>query len=208
MNAEELFQDRQTFQTIWNRRDIMEDIVSKVKEIENIEIYDGTLIGIYSGKREIFCANTSIGNITAKHNTGIGIGNSKGVKFRNKVYVTVEFSEKKRMADALEIKEILLEFLSMIIGAEQRAKGLHIGSRDGETYNDWRINECLQHKAKKSRGPLKPSYHDVLIDGVTDRNRFEHVLTKWMERDPEWREARARFSANVARDNIQYRQID
>ena len=84
-----------------------------------IQIAEHPQVFYYSGKTEIFKAETTLGTVSASRNIKGTFGNSKGFNIENTVFVNLEFVKMVNIDDAVEKAFKVLRFLELLAGRPQ-----------------------------------------------------------------------------------------
>jgi hypothetical protein len=92
-DASTLFYDFDAFGTVLDARPFIEQISNANALGRTIVTGPDPAILYFTGKREIFGADTPLGEISASHNPIQNLPGPEGVLLRNKIVVTIEFEE-------------------------------------------------------------------------------------------------------------------
>ena len=152
----------------------------------------------YTGKEDIFSANTVLGRISAFHSpTFRSTGGSDGIEVKNKIFVELEFCNPIIFEEAMDRTFKVFKFLELIVGCPQNLLELWI-SKDGKEkiLTKLRVYHSMAPKHERSENEIRIHPRDVLIDGVRRPKEFSQVLADWLERDESWRASRIRFFGN------------
>lgn len=192
-DATALFSDF-VFGTLFDASSVIEAVVKAAKLPAVIGPHPQ--VAYFTGKIQIFQANTGIGKVSASHAPTTRLGGPKGVGFRNKIYVTVEFGEPVTFDHSVKSILPLLRFFEMIVGRPQNLLGLSVCAQSNQqnTFTPMDVYWNLGPSRKEHSEARKPQSYDVLIDASREPGVFADVLSKWLERESNWRDARIRFS--------------
>ncbi len=198
-DAMALFHDRYAFGTVDIPLDRVKDITS-IDLFEKIQFEDSYPIFAYwTGKMQIFSADTTLGKISACHQPSFDMGGPHGACISNRIVVFVEFSEAKSVKDAdVEIRKVL-RFFHTILGRPQNLVELQIID-DGDPHpesSDLHLTMYPKHSRRSSA--REPDFRDILVDAATDREDFSHLLREWLVKEETWRIARSRFAFGWSR---------
>lgn len=157
----------------------------------------------FTGKREIFVADTVLGRVSASHNPSHSLGGPGGVSLRNRIVISITFYEKLDFHLAIHRVSVLLDYLGMLVGRPQNLLGLQI--RVGEECEKpiiLKVYWSIAPKRNTSNESEKPHPSDVLLDAVRNSEDFSHTLANWLNRHEEWRDARWRFFSSFAKQRL------
>lgn len=200
-DAMSLFHDRFAYGTVHVPPDQVNDIASldlfeKVR-FEN----DYPILAYWTGKTQIFSANTTIGRISACHQPSSNMGGPHGAGISNRIVVFVEFSEAKSVRDTdAEIRKVL-RFFHTILGRPQNLVELQIIDDDGPHPESSDLHLSMYPKHSRHSSVPNPDFRDILVDAATDRENFSDLLREWLLKDETWHIARVSFSSGWSRGN-------
>lgn len=198
-DAMTLFHDRFAFGTVDIPPDRVNDIGS-MDLFEKIQFEsDRPIFAYWTGKMQIFSADTTLGKIFACHQPSFDMGGPHGACISNRIVVFIEFSEPKSVRDTdVEIRKVL-RFFHTILGRPQNLIDLQIiddGDRHPES-SDLHLSMYPNHSRRSS--VREPDFRDILIDAATDREDFSHLLCEWLLKEEAWGVARSRFASGWSR---------
>ena len=198
-DAETLFHDRQTFGTIVVTPDKLEklsklDIFNKIPFTKNLPH-----IAYYTGKQNIFSANTVLGKISARHTPTIGMGGPSGIRVENKIYVDISFNEPISITQLFNPIRKVLRFFEVIVGRPQNLLGINAwpNQKGSKVLSPSSIYIPMFPNRGNQDENRAPDFRDILIDGCRS-SEFGDLLSAWLNRDEEWIIARQRFSEGWA----------
>lgn len=204
-DAATLFYDFDAFGILNDPRPFIQEIVEANSRAfgRRIEIGPKPQILYFTGKQEIFAADSIIGRITASHNPRLTtFGGPKGVGLKNSIFISIEFEKATPFRQAIESVLILFRFLELIAGRPQNLVALELSAASGEgTPNLLRVHWSMRPQRKPYNEENKPHPAEVLIDAVRQPDRFSQVLANWLEREDSWKDARLRFSNSFSEQN-------
>lgn len=99
---------------------------------------------------------------------------------------------------------VLLRFIEVLVGRPQNLLKLNlslIGDPDSERLLPLDVYGCRPPHRKQDNEERAPHPVDVLINGAENPAGFASVLKNWISREPEWRDARIRFSEGFGEQN-------
>jgi hypothetical protein len=157
----------------------------------------------FTGKKEIFAAETVIGRVSASHNPRrTSLGGPNGVGLSNTIFVTIEFSEPILFEESILHTSTLLRYLGMLAGRPQNLIGLDLQVESGQQNPAiLQVYWSMPPKREPSKERERPHASDVLLDAVGQPEEFSRVLANWLDREQSWRDARLRFSNSFAEQN-------
>jgi len=206
-DASTLFYDFDAFGILLDARPFIEEIAHANALGRDISTGPDPQILYFTGKREIFKAETVLGKVSASHEPIPILGSPLGVSLKNTIVLTINFKTAVTFNDAITHIYTILRYLEMLIGRPQNLLKLNI---ELESDNGRSTPLIVYWSMSPKRGPShedqRPHPADVLLDGVQQPAVFSHVLSSWLERQEAWRDARVRFSKLFA--NQHYYSID
>jgi hypothetical protein len=198
-----LFCDFDAFGLVLNAKTHVEHIV-ETKENQHdrkIKIGESPLLCYFTGNHEIFCVDTVIGKISARHCLSYGMPGSKGIHVDNTIRIDIVFSSEKIIDEAIRSVLDTLSFLEIIAGRPQNISDLVFSSVNDEHYNHFDVYWCLPPSRKNDWESLQSASRDLPLIAAIQPDEFSKVLSRWMEKNDERRNARARFSKSFAYQN-------
>lgn len=198
-DAMALFHDRYAFGTVNIPPDRVKDIAS-MDLFEEVQFEDDyPVLAYWTGKTQIFSADTILGRISACHQPSYDMGGPHGACISNRIVVFVEFSEARNVKDTgAEIRKVL-RFFHTILGRPQNLVELQIID-DGDPYpesSDLQLSMYPKHSRRS--GNREPDFRDILVDAATDREDFSQLLCEWLLKEDTWCTARSRFASGWSR---------
>lgn len=194
-DAENLFYDFDAFGQVIDAKPHIAQLVGTKEAIgRDVPVGDDPMIFYFTGKYEIFKAETVLGTVSAAHRPSYRFPGPRGISVDNKIHVELEFRSPATIREAMAGVNTLLRFLEIIAGRPQtllRLGFLTPGPADAPTFLDvyWSM---LQVRDGHAGEPPHPA--DLPIQAARDPALFGNVLAAWLNRDDEWRNARSRFS--------------
>jgi hypothetical protein len=195
-DAASLFYDFDAFGSVIDARPHIEKLVATNEEIgRDIAIGDHPMIFYFTGKHEIFKAETVLGTVSAEHRPSYRFPGPEGITVDNKIHVNIAFKDPATVEHAITGVSTLLRFLEVIAGRPQTVLRLVFvvpGSEEKKNFLNvyWSMSPARDGH-DTGRGP-HPA--DLPIQAAHTPEYFASVLTEWLARDHEWRSARFRFS--------------
>lgn len=199
-DAATLFYDIDAFGTVFDAGPHMAKIIeAKRKHGRDIAVGDDPMIFYFTGKNEIFKAESVLGTVTATHEPAFSMPGPRGIKLDNKIRVNLAFNVSTTINAAITAVRTLLRFLEIIAGRPQTVLSLafvNSGLRDKPSILDvyWSMSPSRDNDDTER----KPHPADLPIQAARTPEYFASVLTYWLSRDHEWRSARSRFSTVFA----------
>jgi hypothetical protein len=199
-DASILFCDFDAFGLVFNAKTHVENIVeTKVNQHDRkIKIGESPLLFYFTGNHEIFCVDTVIGKISARHSLSYGMPGSKGIHVDNTIRINIVFSSEKIVDEAIRSVFDILSFLEIIAGRPQNISDLVFSPVNEEDYNHLDVYWCLPPNRKNDGESLKSAPRDLPLIAAIQPDEFSKVLRRWMEKNDKRRNARARFSKAFA----------
>lgn len=200
-DAATLFYDFDAFGSLIDARPFIEQIAHANGLEREITVGPDPQILYFTGKREIFVADTVLGRVYATHNPSHNIGGPSGVCLKNMIIITIDFSEAVNFNDAIDRTYIIIRYLEMLVGRPQNLLKMNIDIEfdDDERLAPLQVYWHMPPKRELSHEEQRPHPSDVLLDAVQEPVIFSRVLGNWLERQQAWHDARLRFSNSFAK---------
>jgi hypothetical protein len=193
-DATTLFYDFDAFGSVIDARPYIDQIAHANRLDREIPTGPEPQILYFTGKREIFSANTVLGQITASHNPSHSLGGPNGVRLQNTISVTIEFGEPVVFEEAMTRTSILSNYLGMLVGRPQNIQDLAVRlAPENEITGFLRVYWSMPPRRDAAHEDEKPHCADVLIDAVHEPDAFSNVLANWLRVHAERYKARGRF---------------
>ena len=198
-DAMALFHDRYAFRTVLIPPDQVKDIASidLFKEVQFEGAYP--TLAYWTGKRQIFSADTTLGKISALHQPSFDMGGPHGACISNRIVVFIEFSEAKSVKDTDDEICKVLRFFHTILGRPQNLVELRIIDAGGPRPESSDLHLSMYPKHSRRSSICEPDFRDILVDAATDWEDFSHLLCKWLSKEETWSIARSRFAYGWSR---------
>lgn len=193
-DASTLFYDFDAFGSLIDARPYIDQIARANPVDREIKTGPEPQIVYFTGKRDIFSAETVLGQISATHNPNHTVGGPTGVDLKNTISVTIAFGEPQIFEEAMARTATVNSYLGMLVGRPQNITKLHAhlvptAARPSFLSVYW----SMPPRRSASREGDKPHPGDVLLDAVRAPAEFSAVLGCWLQADRERRAARERF---------------
>lgn len=193
-DAATLFYDFDAFGSVIDARPYIEQIAHANRLDRAIRTGPDPQIVYFTGKREIFSADTVLGRISATHNPSHAIGGPGGVCLENTIFVTIAFKEPLIFDEAMTRTATVNSYLGMLVGRPQNIVELAVRlATVSETPGHLRVYWSMPPRRDATREEKRPHPADVLLDGVRQQESFSNVLANWLQAYSERQEARGRF---------------
>jgi len=201
-NASVLFYDFDAFGSLIDARPFIEQIVRANGLEREIPIGPDPAILYYTGKHEIFSADTVLGRVSASHNPTHTLGGPDGVLLKNTIFTTIEFKEACTFDETIARTLTLLRYLEVLVGRPQNLLILNIRVKSDEVRPSvLKVYWSMPPKHNLSNNEQRPHPADVLLDAVRQPETFAHILSNYLDRDQAWHDARLRLSNSFAQHN-------
>jgi hypothetical protein len=198
-DASTLFYDFDAFGSVIDARPYIDQIAHANRLDRNIPTGPDPQIIYFTGKREIFSANTVVGQIIVSHNPIHNIGGSNGVRLQNTISATAEFNEPVLFEEAMTRTATLSNYLGILVGRPQNILNLAVRLvPEKGSAGILRVYWSMPPRRDATDEAKKPHPADVLIDAVDEPVAFANVLADWLQVHAERHEARGRFFACFA----------
>jgi hypothetical protein len=202
-DASALFQDYAAFGSLIDSRPFIEEIVraqySRIGLERDISIGSHPKILYFTGKSEIFTANTPLGQVSASHRPTHTSGSSDGVQIKNTIGISIAFTEAINFEECIDHTLTVLRYLGVLVGRPQNLLRHRIGIKaEGE----WPVSLNVYWSKPPRRHPFEngqcPNNVDILLDAVREPQIFSQVLENWLMREESWQDARKRFFSSFS----------
>jgi hypothetical protein len=199
-DATTLFYDFDAFGSLIDARPFIEQITRANGLDRIITTGPSPAILYFTGKREIFSADTVLGKVSATHNPTQSLGGPSGVRLDNTVLVNIAFKEMVTFEEAILRTLDLLRFLELVVGRPQNLLDLRLRKESNLGQPVFlRVYWSMPPKREPSNEQEKPHPADVLLDAVRQPEAFSNVIASWLTRQQSWRDARLRFHESFTR---------
>jgi len=193
-DAGTLFYDFDAFGSVIDARPYIEQIAHANRIDRAIRTGPDPQIVYFTGKREIFSADTVLGRISATHNPSHAIGGPGGVCLEDTIFVTMAFKEPLIFDEAMTRTATVNSYLGMLVGRPQNIVELAVRlATVSETPAHLRVYWSMPPRRDATREEERPHPADVLLDAVRQPDSFSNVLASWLQAHSERQEARGRF---------------
>ena len=172
-------------------RRLVEQIAQYDDYNPGIQIAEHPQVFYYSGKTEIFKAETTLGTVSASRNIKGTFGNSKGFNIENTVFVNLEFAKMVNIDDTVEKAFKVLRFLELLAGRPQNLLKFLVRKETGQTKPE--ELEVYGSSFPRYDRPEKKQISRKLISPVRNSEEFSRVLVNWLERHDSRLYARSKF---------------
>jgi len=200
-DASALFYDFDAFGSLIDARPFIEQIVHANRLNREIPIGPHPKILYFTGKGEIFSADTVVGRISASHNPTHTLGGPDGVEVKNTIFLNIVFKEASSFNETIDRTLTLLQFLEVLAGRRQNLLKLNIRIKsDDDRPSILNVYWSMPPRRNPSDNSKRPGPADVLVDAVRQPDAFSRVLESWLDRHQAWHDARLRFSNCFAQD--------
>jgi hypothetical protein len=202
-DATTLFYDFDAFGFLLDAKPFIDQIAAANALGRKINTGPEPQILYFTGKKEIFFANTLLGRVSASHNPRhTTLGGPNGVGLRNTIFLTIEFPTPVVCEQSIHHITTVLRFLEILAGRPQNLVAINLTCECGqETPVVLNVYWSMQPKRERRQGAQEPHCSDVLLDAVRQPDEFCRVLSSWIDRDASWGDARARFSNCFVKQN-------
>jgi hypothetical protein len=153
----------------------------------------------FSGNRELAKVSTCLGTVLIQHNPLPSFGGPSGAAIGDQITITLEFPAPRSFDDARSALLSLVRFFSLLLGRQQNLMSLRVSTAGEERPFDVYWSSPPRREATSA---LKPHPAELLIDPLNDEAEFCSVLSRWLEREREWKDARERFATCFYQQNL------
>jgi hypothetical protein len=201
-DASTLFYDFDAFGSLIDARPFIEQIVHAKGLERKVTTGPDPQILYFTGKREIFAADTIMGKVSASHNPTHDFGGPDGVRLKNTIFVTIALRKAVTFDGAMVHTFTLLKYLEMLVGRPQNLLILNLRIEcNDERPALLRVYYSMPQKRAPPHDEEHPHPADVLLDAVRQPETFSSILTSWLDRQQDWHDARQRFSDSFAQQD-------
>lgn len=202
-----LFYQADIFSSLIDASPHIDPIVKAFEQIvaRDVEKGDRPEIAFFSGKRDIFEAETVIGRVHACNSAWSTPGGPRGVAIHNEIWCGLDYRAPVTL-DTVTLDVLrLLRFFEIVVGRPQTLTELRVspvatGARETPLQIHWSLGP-ERKPSFATREEREPQPYDMLMQPADSPDRFAAVLTHWLARDDAWLEARVRFSNCFAKQN-------
>ncbi|MDE0445312.1 MAG: hypothetical protein OXH96_01490 [Spirochaetaceae bacterium] len=203
----ELFDDPDAYGTIFHdpeavRRAAQGDIATRT-----IKVNDWNWVSYYTGKTNVFRADTSIGEISANHSPTFTMGHASSLGLTKRVYFNIKFDVPVSVVEALFRIDRVLQFIDLIVGYSENVEEMHVYAGSDCESREADVHSLNYSRRRQVSTQRRPSKFTALIHPVDQAEEFSNALSNWIERDLEWRTARMRLSRDWGTLNYTYSRM-
>ena len=188
------FNDKDAFgSAFFNDPELFQQIAQSTGgRIERVE--EGNWIQYFTGKSTIFCTETVLGQVSARHTPTFSTGIFVDHVPTSDVVVSIKPLAPVTVVEALTRVETVLQFFDVIGGHSQNTREIRVYRRDAKVHGGATVSVSIlpdhrKHGSEEGTNPLR-----ILVDPVTAAETFSNVLTEWLRRNEGWGNARSRLS--------------
>lgn len=163
--------------------------------------YERPIVGYFTGKREIFSAETVFGTVSAWNLPGFNMGGPTGVFIRNKISIDLDFVNPVDIREMETRIERVVRFIEVIVGRPQNLNEVNISHIDGDRTERSTVYLNMFCNVDIRLEESDRDFYDILIDAVREPDIFANLLCAWMRREETWNAARFRFSEGWRKRN-------
>lgn len=194
-DAPVLFYDYRAFGTVIDPNPHMQRIAEAEGQSSEIEIGEFPHIFYFSGKAEIFAAETVLGRVSATHGLSYRLPGPEGIRADNTIRINLRFQSARTVDEAVGSVLDVLRFLEVIAGRPQNVSELRfLRTSSSDRPEILEVYWCMPPRRDSSWEVKKPHPADLPMQAAKEPDVFAEVLTAWLERQQDCRTARARFS--------------
>ena len=198
-DASVLFYDFDAFGSLTDARPFIEQIAHANRLEREIPIGPHPQILYFTGKCEIFKADTVLGRVSASHNPTHPLGGPNGVHLKNTIFTSIAFREACTFDETIARTLTLLRYLEVLVGRPQNLLKLNISIKSDDKWPSiLNVYWSMPPRRNPPDNSQRPHPVDVLVDAVRQPDEFSRVLERWLDRDQAWHDARLRFSNSIA----------
>ncbi|MGH3630585.1 MAG: hypothetical protein ACRDRL_24480 [Sciscionella sp.] len=202
-DAGRLFYDHRTFGSVIDAKPYISQIANanaefqakldETKVKERILTGDTPLIAYFTGRTQIFSAETTLGTVFAENHPSYTTGSPEGVSIKNSIYVGIEFPEPVSLKECFWRAIALLRFLELCAGRPQNLLDIRLLTTKGE--HDYLEVYWPGRPSRRIEGEIrdKPWAGEMLLEPVQRHDEYVQVLAQWLGRHKDWEEARMHF---------------
>lgn len=189
-----LFRDFHDFGHLVDARPFIGQIVHANNPNKEVKIGPNPHILYFTGRHEIFSVEAVIGRIFGTHNLRFESASPGGIGFNSTILVNLAFRKEVRFGEAFEYASDLLLYLGLLAGRPQKFSKLRIRLRDDSGFPVFlNVKITMSSHVNSAHAGEKPHSGDILLSPVTNEDEFSQVTVSWLEKQPEWKDARMRF---------------
>lgn len=202
-DAPSIFYDFDAFDSVIDAKPHMERIAEEKEGGRTIEIGEHPQIFYFTGKHDIFVVETVLGNLSATHGISCTFPGPEGIHVRNTIRVNITFDKGRTVEEAITGVIDVLRFLELVAGRPQNVVELafRLGASTDERPRFLDAYWCLPPRRQGDDETRRPHSADLPLQAGVHPEKFAAVLARWLERNDEWRNARARYATASANQN-------
>ena len=203
-----LFNDRDAYGTShFNDPDLMQRVVRSDGQDDIPEIGSENWISYYTGKAEIFTADTSLGQVSAHHVSSLSTGIAVEHVPNNKVLIGLKPSHQVTIREAMRRILRILQFMDAIVGRSQGIDEAHVYTSGDPYEREADVYQTMEPTYRLSQRASEATPLDILIDPIREPKAFGDTLSAWLEKDTKWSTARHRLARAWSGSGYDYDRI-
>jgi hypothetical protein len=197
-----IFYDFGTFGHLHASKPAIESFLEECEPGHKIEFGESPEVVYFSGKKEVVTTETPIGLFRVSHRPTFSGGNSNGEFIKDRMVVSLEYSQPVVFDVCIDRVMSIHRFLSVVAGRKQGIESIHLdlANESTRTHSLLELHWVFAPKqAKNEDGKPRPA--DIPLDAVRRAEEFKAVLGDWLSREPEWKAARIRYAGCAGKGN-------
>lgn len=174
LDAIPLFYDFDAFGSVTNASRFIDEVLRERREHRKVEVGAHPQILYFTGKSEIFAADTTLGRLSANHLPSFTLGSPRGVALNNSIFCGIKFAAAVAFEDALAAMWVYARFLTIVAGRFQpvlRCR-LRTSLSDLSILN---VYSTLTHEESREDDEGGPHPADLPLNGGVDPAHFANV---------------------------------
>ena len=191
--AVEIFDDRDAYGTVFNQSRIVEKIVAMQESDRTISVDDWNWVAYYTGKKNVFSADTAIARVSANHRPTFKMGDPAGFGLVKKTDLRLEFQTPLTVMESLHRVDRTLQFFDLVVGRSLVVSELQIATERNDTSDPAHVYATAYVDDYRSPETPEPGINTILINPVQEPREFSKVLEGWATKDNRWGTARSRL---------------
>lgn len=202
-----------TFSRVLDSRPLIPYLAADKARMREVEFGENPIVGYFSGVFDIAKSETCLGVIETRYRVNESMGGPLGWGVGGQIWVSINFGSSVSMREALSRAHSLIRFFDLVTGRRQEVLGFEfkyqwqsVNERGFDVY-EAHAPRSPDKKAASISGRRSPGPRDVLVCTVEDSGPYERVVSKYLERDSVWREARVRLRDGVGRNSYSIDRI-
>lgn len=193
-----IFDDSDAYGTVFNNPDILESIIASQQLGRTITIDDWNWVAYYTGKKNVFSADTAIARVSADHRPTFTMGDPSNFGLIKKTELCLTFHNALTVMESLHRVDRVLQFFDLVVGRPMVVSEIRMATALDVASEPAHIYPTVYTARRRRPDDRDLGTNTILINPVQKASAFSELLTHWVAKDDSWAPARARLRGTWA----------